>query len=313
MDHLTNLRHLHHVVLLAEERHFLRAAARACLSQSAFSRSIQVVEDQCGMRLFDRGQGEVRPTRVGDRVVASARRLLASAADLRQDLTLLRTGDLGDVAVGAGPFSGRTLMTAVLAALHQAHPRVRVRLEVSDANALRQRLEADALDFFVAEIREVPLSDTLQVERLGFLRGGLYCRAGHPLAQRDKALDARDVRHLPFASVPMPEALARALARDLGLPAGLSLALECDSPQLLLDFVLRTDAAMFAIALSVQDAVDEGRLKLLRVRELTHPNVPGLLGTELGIVRLRHRTMSPAAEVAIELLREQARQRVGDR
>lgn len=307
MDSLVNLRHLSHLVLLAEELHFIRAASRACLSQSAFSRSIQAIEDQVGLRLFDRGQGEVKLTRVGELVVVSARRLLAIAADLNREFALLRTGELGDLAVGAGPFSGLALMPVVIANLHQAHPRVKVRLEVSESEALLDRLSGDHLDFFVAEIREIPISDELLVERLGLLVGSLYCRPGHPLAGRGGVLSAKDLQGLPFASVPMPLTLARELSDILGLQGALSFALECDSPQILQEFVARSDAILFAISRTVEDAVQSGNLRELVIRELAPEGSPMLLGTELGIVRLRHRTLSPAAEVAIRLLQQRAR------
>lgn len=45
-----NLKHLRHLELLAEELNFSRAAERANLSQTAFSRSIQALETEFGLR-----------------------------------------------------------------------------------------------------------------------------------------------------------------------------------------------------------------------------------------------------------------------
>ena len=58
-----NLRRLNHVVALADTLHFARAAEAAHLSQPAFSRSIQAIESELGIRLFDRdvGSGTARP------------------------------------------------------------------------------------------------------------------------------------------------------------------------------------------------------------------------------------------------------------
>lgn len=49
------LRQLGHLVMLADELSFTRAAIRANLSQTAFSRSIGSLEKRLGVRLFDRG------------------------------------------------------------------------------------------------------------------------------------------------------------------------------------------------------------------------------------------------------------------
>ena len=103
MSEPLKLRRLHHLVLLADELNFARAAEIACLSQSAFSRSIQALEESLALRLFDRGLRYVRLTAAGHRVVIRARRLLASTNDLQREVDMLRRGDLGDVAVGSAP------------------------------------------------------------------------------------------------------------------------------------------------------------------------------------------------------------------
>ena len=63
-----DLRKLQHAVLLAQTCHFARAAALAHITQSALSRSISALEDELGMRLFERGNTGVAPTavRAGD-------------------------------------------------------------------------------------------------------------------------------------------------------------------------------------------------------------------------------------------------------
>lgn len=71
-----DLRRLSHVVALADTLHFARAAEQVHLSQPAFSRSIQAVEDDLGIRLFDRETGDVRPTPAGAFVIKRARQLL---------------------------------------------------------------------------------------------------------------------------------------------------------------------------------------------------------------------------------------------
>ena len=71
-----DIRHLQHVLLLAEELNFSRAAERAHLTQSAFSRSIQTAEMQAGVKFFDRTQRSVKPTAVGKRIIERGRSIL---------------------------------------------------------------------------------------------------------------------------------------------------------------------------------------------------------------------------------------------
>ncbi|MGH8440901.1 MAG: helix-turn-helix domain-containing protein [Pseudomonas sp.] len=74
MTESIDLKRIRHTVLLSEELHFSRAAERANLSQTAFSRSIQSLEADLGVRLFDRDTRSVMLTAAGREVSARAPR-----------------------------------------------------------------------------------------------------------------------------------------------------------------------------------------------------------------------------------------------
>lgn len=307
MDTPLNLRQLEHLLLLADELHFARAADRAFLSQSAFSRSIQGLEHAVGLRLFDRGLRHVRTTPVGAQFVIRARRLLSNAADLSRELALLRSGELGDVSVGAGPFSGVTLMPGPLAQLQREHPKVRVRLDVSHWLTLLKHLDEEAIDFFIAEIRELPPREDCIVQKIGGLSGALYCRAEHPLASQS-VLRMVDLQSYPFASVHMPDAMKQTLARALGFQDSrqFSLALECESIAILRDLVLRSEVIVIAPPNAVQREIDAGLIRKLAVQELDALGIRTPLHTEFGIVRLKERTMPPASNLLMGMIHQEA-------
>src|SRR4051794_16604944 len=73
------LTELRYAVAVAEERHFGRAAERCFVSQPSLSAAIRNLEDELGVQLFERGKGEVLVTRLGEEVLAQARRTLAEA------------------------------------------------------------------------------------------------------------------------------------------------------------------------------------------------------------------------------------------
>lgn len=306
-----NLRQLQHLLLLADELHFARAAQRAFLSQSAFSRSIQALESTVGLRLFDRNLRDVRATPAGIRLIARARRLLSSADDLSREMSLLRSGGLGNVAVGAGPFSGATLMPHPLAQMQRDHPEVAVRLDVADSHTLLRHLDEERIDFFIAEMRELPQRDDCILTPLGWLAGALYVRPDHPLASR-APLRFSDLQGARFASVHMPDALKKTLDGLLA-PAGggkLAIALECESTVILRDLALASDVIMLAFPKAVQRDVDVGLLQRLPVQELDAMETRTPLRTELGLIRLKERTPTPASDILMQLVRDEARSKL---
>ena len=72
-----DLRQLRSLVVLAEERHFTRAAARLHVAQPALSQQIRRLEDEVGLALVDRTTRRVALTDAGEVLVERAQRALA--------------------------------------------------------------------------------------------------------------------------------------------------------------------------------------------------------------------------------------------
>jgi DNA-binding transcriptional LysR family regulator len=81
-----DLRLLRHFVVVAEELHFTRAAARLYVAQQALSRDIGRLERQLGVRLFTRTTRRVALTTEGERLLVRARELLALHDQTLQEL-----------------------------------------------------------------------------------------------------------------------------------------------------------------------------------------------------------------------------------
>ncbi|MFE3206431.1 LysR family transcriptional regulator [Embleya sp. NPDC059237] len=101
-----DLRSLQYAVTLAEELHFGRAARRHFISEQPFGKRIRHLEEEIGVRVFDRTSRRVALTPAGALLIADARRLLASVDDLSARATrvsghsVFRLGVLGFGAAG---------------------------------------------------------------------------------------------------------------------------------------------------------------------------------------------------------------------
>jgi DNA-binding transcriptional LysR family regulator len=292
-----DLRRWAHVVAVADRRSFVRAAKQVHLSQPALTRSIQAAEAELGLALFDRGTQEVTVTPAGAFVVARARQLVFNSQCLARDVELYRNRALGDTSFGAGPFPAATFLPPLLAQLRREHPKINLRVEISNWELLVDRLLEEDIEFFVSDTRDLPSNPMLQVHRLRHEPGGFYVRASHPLTKR-RSVTLEQLWEYGVVSVRLPDGVRAHLAKMLGFKAGteLPLAIECDHVAVLKTVALECDSVLGAPHAAVANEVSTGVLNALTVSGL-----PALFSA-MGAVTLRGRTASPMAQLIMSRL-----------
>ncbi|MES2633481.1 MAG: LysR family transcriptional regulator [Pseudomonadota bacterium] len=293
-----DIKRLQHIVALADEGSFIRAAERVHLSQPAFSRSIQAAEAELEMKLFGRGGGtEVKCTPSGAFVVERARRILHESRSLERDVQLFRSGLIGKVCIGAGPFVAASLLPGMLTAIRLRYPEAEVQVQVNNPPVLIDCVRREELDFFVGETRDVPRDGSFDITTLGGQRAGFYVRASHPLLAKPR-LKMRDILPFGLATGRLPRQVRTALQKAMGVPAdgSLPVALECDDTHLVRRVVRSTDTVMVASNDILVDELASGVM-----RRLTIADFPPAY-TDLGVVALNGRSHSPLALHAIKQL-----------
>lgn len=294
------LRHLRHAIGLAEHRNFARAAQALHISQPALSRSIQSLEEQLGVRLFDRDQGGVEPTLYGQLLLARAMDLDLAARDLQREIELAKGMAQGELKIGLGPWGASMLAGEVVGAMSVQYPQLRLTLVIGPWQELPDRLTSREIDLAVVNISDMQTGGELEVQPLGEHPVMLVCRSDHPLT-RVARLTFGDVIGYPLAGPEMParvvEQLLKLVPGDMraaALRQGL-IRINCDSSPVLKSIVANSDAITIMNAFMVLDELQSGLLKAL-------PGVTLGPGGQFGVVRLRRRSLSTAAQRFIELL-----------
>ena len=128
------------MVVLAEELHFGRAAARLGIAQPPLTKRIQRLEADLCLELFDRSSHGVDLTHAGEELVGQARQVLAAAERTRSVARGLRTGVQGVVRIGA---VGSAFYEAVPRLLQEARrvlPDVRFQVDELEGTELIEAL-----------------------------------------------------------------------------------------------------------------------------------------------------------------------------
>ena len=160
------LRHLHYFVVVAEERHFTRAAERLGIGQPPLSLQIQRLEREIGAQLFRRLSRGVELTEAGVLLLDNARQILAQVERTCADVQRLSRGEIGHLRVGfAGATYFQPLVPAIIRQYRSRHPDVVLSPEQSNTPSLVDGLLEGRVD--AAFIRPpIENTDALEIELL---------------------------------------------------------------------------------------------------------------------------------------------------
>jgi DNA-binding transcriptional LysR family regulator len=146
-DSTVELRHLRYFVATAELLNLTKAAARLRVAQPALSRQIRDLEDEIGVRLFERSRRGMKLTEPGVAFLPEARAILQKASEAVESTRAVARGEWGEIHIGYAPSPTVEVLPRVLNAFHQLAPGIRVTLHdlstQGELDGLRQhRLQA---------------------------------------------------------------------------------------------------------------------------------------------------------------------------
>ena len=134
-----NLRFIETFVWVARLRSFTAAADKLRTTQAAISARIATLEDDFGVRLFERDNRTVTLTHAGEELLKYAEQLLGISAQMLEAVSD-RATYAGFIAVGVIEAVVHTWLAELLAQLRQQFPRVRVEIHSYMTADLHQEL-----------------------------------------------------------------------------------------------------------------------------------------------------------------------------
>lgn len=178
---------------------FTLAARQLSLTQSAVSMLVQQLEDDLGLKLFDRARNAVTLTEAGQQLLPLARRMLDDLRMLQEGASDLKTLRSGVLRVAAPQLLACTWVAGVLAQFEQSYPGVGLRLIDGTADDIVATVRRGD-----AELGIGPERATGEDVTRSFLMNvpmRLVCAASHPLANRKIVAwdDLRDERWVVYS------------------------------------------------------------------------------------------------------------------
>ncbi|MFZ0869625.1 MAG: LysR substrate-binding domain-containing protein [Rhodanobacter sp.] len=261
------LRQLQHMVALAEEQHFTRAARRVNIVQSALSTSIRQLEAELEAQLFVRNTRQVRLTAAGKVFLSKAKVALAAIVDARDAVAAVQGLRRGTLSIGTMQSLPAFLdLPALIEQFHAKHPDIEVRLSQGGSSDLLAQVRNGRLDLAFVPVSE-PLED-VATTMIACEALVVVCAPGHPLAGRAN-VPLIELKGQPFVDFDLDRGTRKLVDRGF-IEAGIErhIAFEVSDLETLLELVRRG----LGIAL-LPEAVAQSRRPALGIAELAEPEL----------------------------------------
>ncbi|WP_010227960.1 hydrogen peroxide-inducible genes activator [Gillisia marina] len=171
---------LQYVLAVAEHQNFTKAALKVFVTQPTLSMQIQKLEDELGVKIFDRTKKPIQLTETGRKIVNQARNIV-NESDRIQDIVDQEKGFIGGTfRLGIIPTIMPTLLPMFLNNFIKKYPKVKLKIEELNTEAIIERLNEGHLD---AAIAATPLElDGIKEQVLYYEPFVGYIPEGHRLA-----------------------------------------------------------------------------------------------------------------------------------
>jgi DNA-binding transcriptional LysR family regulator len=274
-----------------------KAARLLATSQPAISRSIGELEHALGVRLLDRSPQGIEPTPHGRALLKRGTAIFDELQQGIKDIQSLSDPTVGDLRIGASIAIAEGLLCSVIARLSRRYPRLTFQVHATDTATAYQALLDRKTDLAVVHLIHPPAEDLMQIEPL--LQDPHVVVAGARNAfARLRRISLEQLMGQPWA-LPLPDQPYGAVVNEAFRVHGLTMPpMVVGSTLPLRTALLMTGRFLTMVPRVVMQFPPKNRLLKILPIEL-----PGT-ARPLAIITLKNRTLSPAAKVFADSVRE---------
>jgi LysR family hydrogen peroxide-inducible transcriptional activator len=142
---MTNIQ-LEYVVAVDTCRHFAAAADTCFVTQPTLSMQIQKLEEELGVKIFDRSKQPVVPTETGVEIIRQARVVLKESLRIKEIIADKKNELSGEVRLGILPTLAPYLLPLFLDNFIKKYPSVKVKLTELTTSNIIAKLKSEELD-----------------------------------------------------------------------------------------------------------------------------------------------------------------------
>ncbi|HEV8033882.1 hydrogen peroxide-inducible genes activator [Yoonia sp.] len=287
------LRQIEYFVAVAEYGAFGAAADALAVSQPSLSKQLSTMEQELGIRLFERTSRRVSLTPTGRAVLARGRSILRDVRDFKAIARGTTSLFAAKLSIGVLPSIGAYFMPIANRRLHNLYPDLRLVIQEGATRPLLQLLKDGTIDAVIGTPTNEPEFDSAPL----FEEALWVCAASDdPISLGSGPVTLSDLANSPLLSL-SAEFRLNDIVEQLARKAGTYLSRDYEGGSLDAVRQMAVMGAGVAILPSLYALAEAVRDPEFKVRRLDHPDA-------VHPVALHWRRTSPAAEDFISLAKD---------
>jgi len=140
------LRVLNYFLMVAREENITKAAQLLHITQPTLSRQLMQLEEELGVKLFDRSSHSIVLTGEGMLLKRRAQEMINLAEKTKNEFTQSEENLTGLISIGCGELQSMSEVSSMIAEFGSRHPLVTFDIYSGNASSIKERIENGTLD-----------------------------------------------------------------------------------------------------------------------------------------------------------------------
>ena len=155
------LQQLEYIIALDEHRHYVTAAEHCFVSQPNLTMQVKKLEEEIGVRIFNRDKLPLQPTEIGKEIIRRARQILREARQLKDFVNHEKESMEGEFVIGIIPTLAPYLLPKFLPLFLKENPNVHLKIQELQTSQIISQLEKGIIDigFLVTPLKEPSIKE----------------------------------------------------------------------------------------------------------------------------------------------------------
>ena len=158
------LQQLEYIMAVYRHKHFAKAAEACNVTQPTLSSMIQKLEEELGVKIFDRKRQPILPTPIGQHIIDQGWEILQHAKQLKSSVDEEKHSLSGTFRVGILPTIAPYLIPRFFPQLMQRYPELDIRIREMQTHEIKKALEQGDIDVgILAELEGMGEFETIHL------------------------------------------------------------------------------------------------------------------------------------------------------